>query len=268
MSNFLTIDTLYRNAPSVFTQGKSEHTSDKYQPISTLKIVEKLMEEGFMPTAARQNNSRLESKRAYTKHSIRFRHVDTMPSAANLFPELVLINSHDGLSSYRLYAGLYRLVCSNGLVAGKEYDDVKVRHQGDVVGNVIEGTYSIINTARNLVDVSDKMASIKLEKSEQLLFAEAAHNLRFENSEIGLSVEPKKLLLPRRNSDVNRDDLFTVFNIVQENIIKGGIRGYGHDKHGYTRRVRTQGIKSIDQDTTLNRALWTLTEKMMQLKEI
>ena len=116
-------------------------------------------------------------------------------------------------------------------MAGEEYEDVKVRHQGNVVGNVIEGTYSIIDTARQLINVTDKMASVILDKKEQLILAEAAHSLRFENSEIGLSIEPQKLLSPRRSSEVNKDDLFTVFNIVQENVIKGGVRGYGRDSH-------------------------------------
>ena len=266
MNHFLTIDTLYRNAPSIFTQESSMNTSDKYQHISTLEIVEQLAREGFKPTVAKQSNSRLESKKLHAKHCIRFRHVDTKLSVSHLFPELVLINSHDGLSSYRLYAGLYRLVCSNGLVAGEEYEDVRVRHQGDVVGNVIEGTYSIIETAKELIHVTDKMASVTLAEEEQVFFAEAAHSLRFEGSEVGLSIEPKKLLSPRRTSETNKDDLFTIFNIVQENVIKGGVRGYGRDKQGYPKRIRSREIKSIDQDTSLNRALWTLTEKMMQLK--
>lgn len=268
MNHFLTMDNLYRKAPSIFTQSSAEGTSAKYQHISTLELVEKLMAEGFKPTSARQSNSRLESKKSFAKHCIRFRHVDTKPSASQLFPELVLVNSHDGLSSYRLYAGLYRLVCSNGLVAGEEYEDVKVRHQGDVVGNVIEGTYSIIDTARQLINVTDKMSSVILDKNEQLILAEAAHSLRFEDSETGLSIEPKKLLSPRRSSEVNKDDLFTVFNIVQENVIKGGVRGYGRDNQGYSKRIRSREIKSIDQDTSLNRALWTLTERMMQLKGV
>ena len=109
MSNFLTIDNLYRKAPSIFSQGSSERTSDKYQHISTLDLIEQLEKEGFRPTVVKQSNSRLESKKSFAKHCVRFRHVDTKPSASHLFPELVLINSHDGLSSYRLYAGLYRL---------------------------------------------------------------------------------------------------------------------------------------------------------------
>lgn len=262
------MEALQRKAPSIFTQTRAEGTSDRYQHISTLEIIEKLMGEGFKPTVAKQSNSRLESKKSFAKHCIRFRHVDTVPSASQLFPELVLINSHDGLSSYRLYAGLYRLVCSNGLVAGQEYEDVKVRHQGDVVGNVIEGTYSIIDTAKQLIHVTEKMGSVQLDRDEQLLFAEAAHILRFEESEVGQSINPKQLLAPRRGAEVNKDDLFTVFNIVQENVIKGGLRGYGRDSQGYPKRIRTREIKSIDQDTSLNRALWTLTEKMMQLKGV
>ena len=81
-------------------------------------------------------------------------------------------------------------------------------------------------------------------------------------------IEPQKLLSPRRSSEVNKDDLFTVFNIVQENVIKGGVRGYGRDRQGHPKRIRTREIKSIDQATSLNKALWTMSEKMMQLKGI
>ena len=140
MSNFITLDTLQRKAPSIFTEDSADRTSEKYQHISTSTIINGLMQEGFFPTWVGQSNSRLANKKAYSKHMIRFRHRDTKPSFSQLFPELVLVNSHDGLSSYRLNAGLFRLVCSNGLVAGHSYDEIRVRHQGDIVNNVIEGT--------------------------------------------------------------------------------------------------------------------------------
>ena len=221
-----------------------------------------------MPTSARQSNCRLENKMAYTKHMVRFRHCDTQVTASQLFPELILINSHDGLSSYRLLAGMYRLVCSNGLVAGYAYDDIRIRHQGDVIGNVIEGTYTIVNNAHAVLEATEKMASVQLNPEERQYFAEAAHTLRFDDSEIGQAVESKKLLSPRRMSEVNKHDLFTVFNVVQENTIKGGIGGHGRDKNGYIKRIKTREVKGIDQNTSLNRALWTLAEKMMQLKGV
>ena len=66
--------------------------------------------------------------------------------------------------------------------------------------------------------------------------------------------------------DQKDSDLFTVFNVIQENLIKGGIRGYRLNKYGYTTRTKTREVKAIDQNVKLNRALWTLTEKMMEMK--
>ncbi|KTD70357.1 hypothetical protein Lsan_0039 [Legionella santicrucis] len=265
-TNYLTIDMLRRKAPSIFTQESAEHTSDKYQHISTINVIEGLMQEGFYPTWAHQSNCRMETKKAFTKHMIRFRHRDTKPSFTQLFPELVLVNSHNGLSSYRLNAGVFRLVCSNGLVAGHSYDELRVRHQGDIVGNIIEGTYKIIEDSQLMIESSHKMASVTLDQQEKQLFANAAHTLRFEDSEIGGDIASSKLLAPRRREEANANDLFTVFNIVQENVIKGGVSGYSKDSHGYPKRFRTRQVTGIDQSIKLNKALWTLAEKMMELK--
>lgn len=267
MSNFLTVDDLYRKAPSIFTLESAERTSDKYQHISTLSVIDGLMSEGFYPTWVSQSNCRLEVKKAYTKHMIRFRHRDTKPSFTQLFPELILVNSHDGLSSYRLNAGVFRLVCSNGLVAGHTYEEMRVRHQGDIVGNVIEGSYKIIENSNLMVESAQKMASIRLDEQEKQLFAEAAHTLRFEDSEVGDAIKPMKLLAPRRREEVNANDLFTVFNVVQENAVKGGIAGLTRDSHGYIKRIRTREVKGIDQNIKLNKSLWTLAEKMFELKK-
>ena len=266
MSNFITLNTLQRKAPSIFTEDSADRTSEKYQHISTSTIINGLMQEGFFPTWVGQSNCRLANKKAYAKHMIRFRHRDTKPSFSQLFPELVLVNSHDGLSSYRLNAGLFRLVCSNGLVAGHSYDEIRVRHQGDIVNNVIEGTYRIIENTQAMIESAEQMASIDLNKEEKDIFVEAAHTLRFEDSAIGEAIAPEKLLKPRRLEDMRSNDLFTVFNVIQENTIRGGVSGLSRDTNGHLNRIRTREIKSIDQNVKLNKALWTLAEKMMQLK--
>lgn len=260
MLNALTKDYLLRHAPSVFTSESAGRTSNKYCHISTANVVDALMEKGFIPTVATQSNCRLADKKAYTKHMIRFRHVDTQPTRDGLFPELVLINSHDGLSSYRLIAGLYRLVCSNGLVAGTAYGETRIRHQGDVIGEVIEGTYEVIESANRMLEASQKMGNVILSQSEKLGFAKEAHALRFEEGKAGESFKLERLLTPRRTAD-QKNDLFTVFNLVQEHLIKGGIRGYAYDAQGYPKRTRSRQIKSIDQGVYLNRALWALAEK-------
>ncbi len=266
MFSSISLDNLKRIVPSIFTESGSSKTSDKYKHISTANIVNGLLNEGLVPTWATQCRTRLIDKRAFTKHMIRFRHIDARPTQSGLFPEIVLINSHDGLSSYRLMAGVYRLVCSNGLIAGNTYDEIRVRHQGDILGNVIEGTYRVIEDSKKMIESAEKMSTLALSNPEKKIFAEAAHSLRFENSSMNEAIEPVKLLSPRRYSEINKDDLFTVFNVVQENLIKGGVRGYAKDANGYHKRVRTRAINSIDQNTALNRALWSVAEKMMALK--
>ncbi|NNM59279.1 MAG: DUF945 domain-containing protein [Legionellales bacterium] len=262
MLNALTKEYLLRQVPSVFTSESAGRTSSKYCHISTANVVDALMEKGFMPTEATQSNCRLADKQAYTKHMLRFRHVDTEPKLNGLFPELVLINSHDGLSSYKLIAGLYRLVCSNGLIAGTNYGEIRIRHQGDVVGEVIEGTYEVIESANRMLEASQKMSHLILNESDKIELAKEAHALRFEEGKTAEAFKPEHLLIPRRSAD-QKNDLFTVFNLIQENLIKGGVRGYAYDAQGYPKRTRSRAIKSIDQGVYLNRALWALAEKRM-----
>ncbi|HAU1805287.1 TPA: DUF945 domain-containing protein [Legionella pneumophila] len=266
MLPILSKEKLFKLAPSIFTQDSSHKTSAQYSPISTEQIIDKLMSEGFFPTWATQTKSLNQESKAFAKHMLRFQRHDVMQNNQGLYPELVLINSHDGLSSYRLMAGLFRVVCGNGMIAGQSYDEIRIKHQGDVVGNVIEGTYKVIETANKMLDVSDDMASIHLNDTEKMIFAEAAHSLKFSDDEGAMIVAPERLLQPRRYVDQKDNDLFTVFNVLQENLIKGGIRGHRLNKYGYTTRTKTREVKAIDQNVKLNRALWTLTEKMMEIK--
>lgn len=267
MFSSLSLDYLKRAVPSVFTQDSADRTSSKYQHISTEKVVQSLMREGFLPTWAAQCRTRVVTKRIYTKHMLRFRHCNSRPNQQGLYPEIVLVNSHDGLSSYRLMSGIYRIVCSNGLVAGQSYDEIRVRHQGDIIGNVIEGTYTVIKNAQKMLDVSAQMSTITLNESEKLLLAEAAHAVRFEEEKLGEAFKPSSFLRPRRLEDFQSHDLFTIFNVIQENTIKGGVSGYSRAGNGRLKQVTTRPIRSIDQGNALNKALWTLAEKMLELKQ-
>jgi hypothetical protein len=269
-------EQLMRFAPSIFTKGGSDRVSEKYAHISTLDVIRGLQGEGFMPIKAMQCRTRLHHKRAFTKHMLRFRHLDAVANDAGLFPELVLVNSHDGLSSYRLMAGIYRMVCSNGLIAGDTFREVRVRHQGNIIQNVIEGTYEVMNESVRLIESADNMSGIILDSNEKKIFAEAVHQLRFDGqTENEAGIKPEQFLKARRYQENGKDDLFTVFNVAQENTIKGGLSGYavcedGRYRHRATgermKKVTTREIKSIDQSNTLNRALWTLAEKMAALK--
>ena len=261
----LTIDQIRKAAPSAFAVEAHSSRSERYAYIPTSAIIERLFAEGFVCTSAQQARSRIEGKSEYTKHMLKFsREGQALARVGDSVPQLALVNSHDGTSRYKLLAGLFRLVCSNGLtVSDGTFGEVSVPHTGDIVGRVIEGSYQVIEGAEKAGEVAAAWRSIKLNVDEQTQFARAASLLRWDGIEAQAPVMPQTLLAPRRHED-RATDLWTTYNVVQENMVKGGQRGNTRDAGGRRRSVRA--VKGIDGNVALNRALWALTEGMAALK--
>ncbi|MGJ0490971.1 DUF932 domain-containing protein [Methylobacter sp.] len=254
-------DQLRRLSPSVFADNKHESRGDRYKFIPTINVVEALRNEGFFPVFASESRARSENKKGFSKHLIRFRQHDGFSTVGEIKPEIVLVNSHDGTSSYQLSSGLFRLACSNGMIVSDgEIDCVRVRHSGNVIDNVIEGTYRIVNETPKAIEHMDAMRSLTLTNGEKKAFAEAAKMLRWDPEE--MAVNNNELLRPRRSSDQS-GDLWTTFNILQEKIIKGGTYVQNKETHN-TQRARE--VKSVTENVRLNKALWTLAEEMRKLK--
>lgn len=265
----LSMDDMRRLAPSIFATDKHESRSDRYSYIPTVSVLDGLMKEGFNPVAVRQSRARDSERREHTKHMIRFRRDgEAFRAVGDTLPEIVLVNSHDGTSSYHLDAGLFRLICLNGMVVSDgTFASVRVPHKGDVVGKVIEGAFTVINESVKALDAPRNWAAISMRQDEREVFAEAAHVLRFADSDgnVTTPIKPAQLLSPRRTADTNRD-LWTTFNVVQENVIRGGLRGIGRDAHNRVRRASSRAVNGIDQDVRLNKALWVLAERMAGIK--
>lgn len=268
----MSIAQLQDAVPSAFALAAHSSRSERYAYIPTANVITAMMREGFMPFKATQSRSRIEGKTEFTKHMIRFRHVNAGMNIAvgDSLPEVVLINSHDGTSAYKLIAGIFRLVCSNGLVVAESTTgSLSVHHTGDIVNRVIEGSFEIVGQAAKALEVSERWKDLRLTDGEQTVYAEAARTLRFADSdgEIETPITAAQLLRPRRSEDAG-NNLWETFNRVQENAIKGGLRGRAARKPGqrFGRAVRTREVKGIDQDVKLNRALWQLAERMEELK--
>jgi len=266
--NPLTLDMIRRAAPSAFAAEAHSAMSGRYAYIPTVDVIEGMMKAGFMPFAASQSRARLADKREHTKHMIRFRQTSNAQIALNdVYPEVVLINSHDGTSAYKLMAGLFRLVCLNGaVVADSMIASISVRHSGNVIESAARGAAAIIERMPLVLNAVNDWSVIDLTKTEQGYFAEAAREIRFADADgnVDASITAEKLLAPKREAD-NKSDLWTVYNRVQENVMKGGIKTYDAQSQ---RKNKTRAVKSIDQDVRLNKALWTLAEKMAELKKI
>ena len=263
----LTNAELQARVPSIFAAEAHESRSARFTPVPTIQVLDGLRAEGFEPFYAQQARSRIEGKAAFTKHLVRLRHRGLTNGENEAF-EIILVNANDGTSSYQMIPGFFRFVCANGLMAGETFNEVKVRHSGDAVSEVIEGAYTVLEEAPRVTEAMSRFKGIALEDPERLALAEAAHMLRFpkahEAQPTPAPVQADALALPRRRED-RATDLWTAFNVVQENVIRGGQRGMVRTDRGYKRRT-VREVSGIDQGKALNRALWTLTERMAELK--
>ena len=265
----LSLEEIKRKAPSAFAIEPHSSRSARYTYISTSNVIEGMIRSGFQPFSASQSSSHIEGKRDFTKHMIRFRRAGAVVSkVGDVIPEIVLINSHDGTSTYKLLAGLIRLACLNGLmVSDAELAALTIKHTGDILQNVVEGSARLIEDSAKVLDTVGNWQQLQLTNGEQLALAESARTLRFGDSEgkVDTPIKADALLVSRRHAD-NGSDLWSTFNRVQENVIKGGLRARRYDNGIRGRRVTTREVTGIDQDVKLNRALWQLAEAMAQLK--
>lgn len=253
----LTNDEIMAYAPSVMAEAPHESRGDRYAFIPTINVLDGLRDAGFQPFEVRQTKCRDAGKREFTRHLVRMRHPDAIATQSEV-PEIVLLNSHDGTSSYQLLAGIFRMVCSNGMIAGDVCNDIRIRHSGNVVDDVIEGSFTVLD---NLNDVTERIGTYKalpLLPDEQALLANAAIGLRWGES---APVTANEVLRPRRWED-RKDDLWTVSNRLQESLIRGG--NLGRNANG--RRVRTRAITGVNEDVKLNRALWYITDHFAKMK--
>ena len=259
----LSEDQMRAAAPSIFAEGKHASRSERYTYIPTIEVLRGLKREGFEPFMVAQGASRVEGKAEYTKHMIRMRHagqVNTRPEAN----EIILINSHDGASSYQMLAGMFRFVCCNGLVVGKVVEDIRIPHKGNIQGEVIEGAFRVLDEFEAAQESAEGMKALTLEPEEQGAFATAALALRFGERSEGqppVPITAEQLVEARRPEDQGRS-LWNTFQRVQENVMRGGQTG--RSAHG--RRLHTRPVGSIDRGVSLNRALWVLAEEMRRIR--
>ena len=264
----LTDEQIKSVAPSVFATDKHSSRSARYAAIPTSEVLTGLRKEGFQPFSVIQGGSRDEEKRGFTKHMLRLRHESNMNTqVGDSFPEIILVNSHDGTSSYQLMSGMFRLVCSNGMIVADKggMNEVRVKHSGDVQGAVIDGCVEILASIPETQNQVETFNRLQLTDGEQNAFAAAAMTIRYDESE-PMPFESNRLLTVHRREDAS-PTLWNTLNAVQENMIRGGIRYNLRDENGYlTQRRRTREVNGIDQSVKINKALWVLAAEMAKLK--
>lgn len=254
-------DQLRTLAPSVFASQAWDGVSEKYSFLPTSAVVSRMRETGWLPVAVNQQLVRLDSRRGFQKHAIRFQRADQIGQMLEYRPEICLVNAHDRSSAYQLHAGLYRLVCGNGLiVADSTFEHISIRHVGFCPEQVIDASFRVLGSIPQLTRSVEDFRACHLTPNEQRAFAESAILLKYDdlrNAPIGAD----RLLQARRYDDEG-NDLWNTFNRVQENLVRGGLKDWSRRKDNGKRHPRTRPVAGIDENVKLNKALWHLAEAL------
>ena len=257
-NEFLTKDEIRTIAPSVFTESASQATTSKhYVHIPTETVIDDMAQLGWDVVDAKQVNAR--KNVGFQKHMVVFGNNDLVVNGKDgdvVMPRILMTNSHDGKNAFRFQAGLYRMVCSNGLVvADAEFANMKIRHMGYDLSELKTVINEIVEKLPLTVTCMNKLKAKKLSEKEQIDFARKALATRLNERELSVYTEDNilELLNPTRDEDKG-SDMWSVYNVVQEKIIHGMFNVYGVS--GKQRKVRK--IKNFQQDTRINQELYQL----------
>jgi hypothetical protein len=260
---FLTNDKIIDFAPAAGSFEPVATASARYSFIPTLTVVDALRDVGWFPITAEQSNARLDNRLGFQQHMIRF--VREGLSRQGERVDMILWNSHDLGSSFKLITSVWRYACGNGLMVSSDFANFTHKHIGFNPDELVHSALEIADASSMVADQVENMKAITLAPAERSIFATAAHQLIYDILDQA-PITPEQLLNARRYDDRKMDDLWTTFNVIQENIIKGGVRGVKFDEVGRRKRITTRPVKALDRNVKLNQTLWFLTEKMRELK--
>lgn len=273
----LSMEEVQRLAPAVFTEDKDPALSARYGAINTLQAIEIMRGYGFVPVQAAQKKSNKGRDPRHNQHLVAFAHKWNLLDRDR--PEIIGYNSHDGKTSFRLLAGFFRGICSNGLIAGDGFE-YRVRHHVATVSNFEDMVEDVANKLPQLSDNINRMKAVKLTSAEVIDFSYNAAALRWEmlpsdeyeenvtsgetrgiyaneNTAFGLS-------RVRRWGDDN-PDLWTVYNRVQEGLIRGGADLISFtDRNQYGKYRKARPVNSIADSVRINQSLWDMAVAKME----
>lgn len=262
------LDTVSQNnlvaLPASFyaTQGLPVKTSENYAAIPTYRVIHALEKEGYQVVYAAQRSVRKKENAGYQLHVAKLRH-ESAQGSRFLVPEIALLNSSNGTSGFKLVSGAHVFACANGLCFAKDlYGSFFVPHRGkDLIERILLAASGILRHAEQASSVLTEWQAIHVPYHRQLDFAFHARALRFEplKTDSGKELWPVEAgdLLECRHFEQREDNLFNVYNRIQESLVRGGLRSLtSKGKYRSTRH-----IKSIEQDIALNGALFELAKQ-------
>jgi len=280
----LPISEVITNCPAVMTDIRSPDTSKRYGLVNTIQAMDVLQDYGFRPTRAIQQPNRLNNGRhKFNKHLIAFSHKDELARTdLDSRTEVLLYNSHDGKSSLKLFSGVFRFVCDNGMVCGEGFKNT-LRHSHTTANNFEKLLTKTLDGLPQVKEQVERLSKTELNVKQILDLAKQAASLRWkELPESEFSFDRKdpdtglyyteetvrQISLPTRYED-NGANSWKVFNRVQESILKGGVNirsitsKHLDNKNPYGIRRKARAITALPENIRLNQSLWNMANEMV-----
>jgi hypothetical protein len=267
LQTFLSNDELKNACPHAFREEPTNpNVSGKYVQANTMTVIDDLAKLGWYPVQAKQCRAKKNSSGIRSFHMIALQNPDIKimrNGEVDAYPQIILTNSHDGFNSFKFMLGIFRLVCSNGLVVcDNQMVNMTIRHINYTFDELRRIVATAIEQVPNIVNTMNKMRNVELTPEEKKDIATKMFKIR-KGYEITDNVQVDEetindILTPVRSED-SSNDLWTVFNICQEKMIKGGFSANG--KNNKTRKQR--GITSIKKDMEYNQKLWDVASRYL-----
>lgn len=279
VTEFMTEEQIRKVCPLAYADAPTSKVSDKYVMANTSTVISDMEKLGWKVVAAKQRKGNAKSSGRFSFHMVAFQNPDvkitktvvnpdsTKNEEVDCWPRIILTNSHDGLSCFRFMVGLFRLVCSNGLcIASDMFADMKIRHINYTFEELQKLITSTIEALPGQIDILNDMQKVILTEEQKKSFALSALKIRKGlKPEDELMVDDETvqdMMTPVRDED-KEDDLWTVFNVIQEKCIKGGFSAKVGDK----KAKKVRAVKGFIRDLDINQKLWKLAESFLPKKD-
>jgi len=256
---------------SITAEAPAGRVSDKYRFIPTTDAIQAFEDKNWKVSAVSETRAKTDHRRGYQRHMVRFRHRGqnvtgkTQLEVGGVVPEIVLINAHDGTASFRIMAGLFRLICSNGLVvADSVFSTMKIKHLEYSAKDIHEAIEHVGDTIPRIMGRILEFQQIPLTEQDQRAYADEALALRHgRDAVLEGRVLADPLLTPIRREE-SGNSLWETYNRVQEKILKGD--KYQSNNRNPGNPIKTRGVQSIKEEINVNQGLWYLAEEMASIK--
>ena len=280
-TTFLSEDYIRQRCPLAFAENPTnEKVSDKYVVAKTIDVIRDMERLGWKVVDARQRKGHKDASGRFSYHMIVFQNpevcitktVGDEIAGVECYPRIILTNSHDGLNCFKFMVGLYRVVCSNGLViSSDEFADLKIRHIHYTFEELKALCNKVVEELPEQVELMTKMKATELSDEQMLSMALKMYKVRKgvdleSEEEVVVDVDEETLrdmLDPQREEDKSFD-LWTVFNVLQEKVVKGG---YTYFEEGMKKPRKMRKITSFVKDLDINMKMFEIAKSFLVVRE-